>query len=373
MVALAGATAVALAGILAGTAAADPAVIPPPDNSITTAGSDTIQALGNQWSTDFNASTPTPANNFYSWDAFPGSATIVPKAGCASITRPNGSSAGIAAMNANATVVGPDGKTYNCLDTARSSRAFNSATDTGDVAVLFAHDAITWAANSGGNSVATLTPAQLTSIYKANAGSCVKWSDVGGTSTNAIVPVLPQISSGTRSTFLADLGLTTATVGSCVVNGNGQTVIEENEGTNCAFWTGTCPPNTTANPDVIYPFSVGSYICQADTGHCTNNVGAMQLKQINGVNPTVGSGATTTINGSFPAAFIRGLFIFTRYTGVLTAPIPDGTTSPGNINLRPFLGNGDSTGWICSTAGKADVSAQGFLPASTTCGQATHA
>jgi ABC-type phosphate transport system substrate-binding protein len=371
MVAMAGAAAVAFAGVLAGTAAADPAPIPPPDNSIVSVSGGTLQTLGGKWSTDYNATAP--AYPYYSFDAFPGSATIVPKAGCAPITRPDGANAGITQLNNNTAVVAPDGKTYYCIDSVLSDRAFNSATDTGDVAVLFGHDAITWAANSGGNSVASLTQAQLASIYQGNTGSCVKWSDVGGTSTNAIVPVLPQISSGTRSTFLADLGLTPATVGSCVVNGNGSQVIEENEGTNCAFWTGTCPPNTTANPDVIFPFSVGSYICQVDLGNCPNNTGAMQLKQINGISPTTGTGTSTTINGSFPPNFIRSLNVVTRYTGNQFLPIPDGTGT-GSIDLRPLLGDGTNTGWICGTQGQAEVSAHGFLPApSRNCGISTHA
>jgi hypothetical protein len=364
MVALAGAAAVALAGVLAGTAAADPPTTVP-DNAIVGVAAPTLQALADQWSADYNATNP--AVPLYFWDPT-GPSPIKPKPGCSFITRPDGANADIAALNQNATVVGPDGKTYYCIDLALVDRAFNSATDSADVFALFARDAITWAANSGGNSVANLTPAQLTSIYSANAGSCVKWSDVGGTSTNAIVPVLPQAGSGTGSTFLADLGITTP--GTCVVNADGSQLIEENQGTNCAFWTGTCPPNTTANPDVIVPFSVGSYICQVDLGRCTNNVGAMQLKQINGVNPTTGSGTSTTINPSFPPGFIRSLNAVTRYTGNAAGPIPDGTVT-GSINLRPLLGDGDSTGWICSTAAKADVSAHGFLPAAN-CGAVVH-
>lgn len=368
MVALAGAAAVALAGILAGTAAADPASTPA-DNSIVAVGSDTIQALANTFSTHYNATTP--ANNFYSWDAFPGSTTIVPKAGCTAINRPNGSSAGLNALNANTTIVS-GGKTYYCLDVARSSRAWNSATDGADVFVTIARDAITWSASgSSANAVATLTPAQLTSIYSANTGSCLKWSDVGGTSTNVIVPVLPQAGSGTRSQFLKNLGITT--VGTCVTNASGSTAIEENEGTNCAFWTGTCPPNTTANPDVIFPYSIGAYICQADLGHCpANSPGNLVLKQVNGLLPTSGTGTSTVINSGFYSSYFRNLYLATRYTGVTATPIPDGTGT-GSINLRPFLGDGDNTGWVCGATAQADVAAQGFLPpAGGLCGFPVH-
>ena len=42
----------------------------------------------------------------------------------------------------------------------------------------------------------------------------MEWVDVGGTSTNSIIPVLPQVGSGTRSRFLADIG--SPTLGTCV-------------------------------------------------------------------------------------------------------------------------------------------------------------
>jgi hypothetical protein len=157
-----------------------------------------------------------------------------------------------------------------------------------------------------------------------------------------------------------------------VANASSNQRIGENEGTNRVFWTGTCPPNTTANPDVLYPFSVGAYIYQVDLRNCPDVHDAMQLKQISGISPTTGTGIGTTINGSFPASFIRSLNLFTRYTGVSTAPIPDGTGT-GSINLRPLLGDGDNTGWICGATAQSDVSGHGFLPTpSATCGAATY-
>jgi hypothetical protein len=365
MLAIAGAAAVALAGVLAGTAAADPSSTPP-DNAIVGVAAPTLQVLADRWFTDYD--TANPVNPLYFWDGT-GPSPITPKGGCSPITRPNGANADITALNQNVTVVGPGGKTYYCIDLALVDRAFNPATDGADVFVLFAHDAITWAANKNGHSLPSLTPAQLASIYSANTGSCLKWSDVGGTSTNVIKPVLPQAGSGTRSQWLKDLGVTTP--GTCVINASGSQPIEENEGTNCVFWASPCPPNTTPDPDVIVPFSVGSYLCQVQ-GPCPNNVGDLELKQISGVNPTTGSGTSTTINPSFPPGFIRGLYAVTRYTGVSTAPIPDGTGT-GSINLRPLLGDGDNTGWICGTTAQSEVAAVKFLPTSSaTCGAATH-
>ena len=69
----------------------------------------------------------------------------------------------------------------------------------------------------------------------------MEWVDVGGTSTNSIIPILPQLGSGTRSRFLADIG--SPTVGSCVKTA------EENDPT---FLTTTTSPD-----DAIEPMSGG--------------------------------------------------------------------------------------------------------------------
>ena len=52
-----------------------------------------------------------------------------------------------------------------------------------------------------------LSAQQLKSIYTCTATT---WTSVGGTSADTIIPIIPQLGSGTRSTFLADIGLTTA-------------------------------------------------------------------------------------------------------------------------------------------------------------------
>jgi len=80
-----------------------------------------------QLSFDYNKSHSTGAK-LYSWDAVnPTSGAvgdpIVTKSGCTSVPRPNGSSAGILALIANAKT--SDGKHF-CIDFARSSRPRNS-------------------------------------------------------------------------------------------------------------------------------------------------------------------------------------------------------------------------------------------------------
>ena len=92
------------------------------------------------------------------------------------------------------------------------------------------------------NAVA-LSAAQLDYIYTANTGSCLTWNDttIGGASGDTIIPIIPQVGSGTRKTFLQDIGDTALTVGNCTVVG------EENDPTAMA---------STSNPaDAIEPIA----------------------------------------------------------------------------------------------------------------------
>jgi ABC-type phosphate transport system substrate-binding protein len=230
------ATATVTIGLAAGPALADPpSGTVPAHTSIVGVGSDTTMNVVNQISVDYDKTSAT--RKLYSWDAV-GSTTISTKTGCAAITRPNGSGAGISALKANAR---PSGDTIDfCVDFARSSRG----PQTGDGAtthlafVAYAKDAVTWSANSTTNATASLTTLQLRAIYSCNAALLgtgktgrVTWNEVGGTSASAVVPVIPQSSSGTRSFFLSKIGVTT--LGSCVVPTNN--TVEENEGTNAIF------------------------------------------------------------------------------------------------------------------------------------------
>ena len=366
---------VATATLVAGTGAAlaDPAS-PPPVTSIVAVGSDTTQFLGDQFSKDYNASSPAPTNPFYSWDAvnpttgLPGDTISSKNDPNCSMTRPNGSGAGIAQLQKK--VKTSNGVDY-CVDVARASRNIKSTDGAGITSVLFAKDLITWSANSTGNAVANLTSKDLTAIYECNASVIsstlsgpVTWKEVGGTSTDAIVPVLPQASSGTRAQWLSDIGVTT--LGTCVVNGsfNG-TSIEENEGTNAVF---TATGNPSGYKDVVFPFSAGDYVCQVYTKACPDQHGSLVLKQIDGKNPLT---TTHTINvtglSAFGATYIRGLYFVALNAG--TAAAPKVPTTP--IDLTKFLGQGNSTGWICSNAtAKADTAKFGFVVPSN-CGALT--
>jgi ABC-type phosphate transport system substrate-binding protein len=357
-------------------------------------GSDTITPLTDQLSSDYDnglaartkCGTKVPAKPYeYSWDAVnPVSGAIgdsIPeKTDCASIARPDGSSAGIAQLATfTKSSSGP-----LCTNFARSSRA-RGASDppfaTGGVAfVALAGDAVSWSHPAVNTAApATLTPAQLASIYTCQV---TNWNQVGG-GNQAIVPFLPQSGSGTLSFWLTALG--NITPGPCVSNVNN--TLEENEGTNSAL----------NNPGAIFIFSVGDWIAQSfHAPACTVKAtckanssgvvckkipgmdqfwcnisgkgtpqGAEVLGQISGVAPTTGSGTGTKINPAFPATFDRTLFDVVPFDPATTDHIPGASSPVGGLPLEGIFGH---SGFDCtSSTAKTDITNYGFVDLSS-CG-----
>jgi ABC-type phosphate transport system substrate-binding protein len=328
------ATAVAMA---APSALADPPRgVTPKSFDVVGVGSNTTEFVFDQFSFDYNRTHLRPHNAahpfIYSWDALATNALFRPKAGCAPITRAsaNGSSAGIKLLTTNP-----------CIDFARSSRARKSTDPLfkvgGVTFIKFARDAITYASRITGstNAPKNLSTIQLQKIYNCTART---WNQVGGKSHATILAILPQSSSGTRASFLSDIGVTTP--GACVFS---TPTLEENQGTDAVF----------NNPNAIVPFSIGKWIAQK---FHHNRFGApvdgfLGINSINGTRPTLGSGARTVINPRFSAPFFRFLYDVVRYSASTSDHIP--------ARLRPFFSKG---GWICtSSLGRAAVVAYGFL------------
>jgi phosphate transport system substrate-binding protein len=339
--------------------------VTPAETDVVGVGSDTIEYLLDQLSYDYNRSHAKHNAThpyLYSWDATNplngkvGQLTKI-KAGCSKIARPDGSSAGITALSANQKT--RDGKHF-CIDYARSSRA-RASTDPakakgGIEFVALARDAVAYATQKTSNAPTNLTTAQLAAIYNCTDTT---WTQVGGTSSATIQPFLPQTGSGTRSFFLAAIGV--ATPGSCV-----NSSVQENEGTNSLL---------VGNANAIVPYSIAKYIAQVDhSAKCgkkptskqnkfgCDEHGTMKLNSINGTKPTVGSGAGTTINPKFTAVFTRTVYDVVRYAPKTKDHIPG--------YLEPFFAakNAKVKGWACGTkAGQADVRNYGFL-ATSLCG-----
>src|SRR5215469_17444250 len=92
---------------VAGSALADPPRgVTPKETDVVGVGSDTTEFLGDQLAFDYNKSHTT-GPHLYSWDATNPTTgaigdNITTKSGCSAIPRPDGASAGITALIANA-------------------------------------------------------------------------------------------------------------------------------------------------------------------------------------------------------------------------------------------------------------------------------
>jgi ABC-type phosphate transport system substrate-binding protein len=376
---LAGAASVAAAAALvAGTvtsASADPIgnngkPVVPQSYDVVGVGSNTTEYVLDQISVDYNKTVKDHNANhpyFYSWDAVPpgvtapGNYKITPKGGCPSITRPNGSTAGLEALDENEF----DGKTgHYCIDFARSSSSRSSKAPklgSGGVEyVPFARDAVTWAtrktANGGTDAPKSLTLAQLKGIFTCKT---TNWDQVGG--KNAKIKVyLPQPGSGTLSFWEGVMGITT--LGSCVSQAP-----EENEGSNKVF----------DSAQAVFIFSIGSYVAQEyHSAACgkkpsasqnefgCNNTGYLGLDEISGIAPMT-SAKAPVINPKFPSEFYRTLYNILRWTSETPTHIYE--------RLEPFFDSSHAgvKGYLCSnsTAIKA-IEDYGFIPTSA-CGTLT--
>jgi ABC-type phosphate transport system substrate-binding protein len=225
------------------TADPDDTAFAPASTDLIGVGSDTsqhaIKLLADAW----NGSTPAPSYKIASFAATTaggptptdGSSTISLPGG-ASIARPNGSGAG-------------KGRLYGANDTAevdfaRSSSSLNSDEKAANLKQFpFAVDVLKTAVS---NNVASHAPASLTrdQLLKIYDGTFTTWDQVGGSTNDPIVPMIPQNGSGTRSFFLDQLKA--ANGGTAVVlAGTVQTVQEHDDS------------QVKGNPNAIAPFSAG--------------------------------------------------------------------------------------------------------------------
>nr|BFD92489.1 substrate-binding domain-containing protein [Kitasatospora sp. Xyl93] len=323
--------------VAGGTAVADPAPgVTPRAVDFVGVGSDTTQSVLNKLAADYNASlTTTTAPRVYSWDAIP-SGTITPKTGAATITRPNGSGAGINALNTY---------TSTTVDFARSSRGPQASDPTTDDFVALAKDAVAWAAPATGNAPANLSTANLKDIYTC---AVTTWNQIDPSLPNATIkPFLPQTNSGTRSFFLTTIGGGVAvTPGACVTSGT-----QENQGSDPAL----------ADANAVVPYSVAHYVGQVyyGQGSGADVQGPLTIRNVDGV---AGGPVDTT------AKTISSAFAATPYARVVYNVFRDADWT-SNATLRAVFGKG---GWICAN-GAADIKSFGFLPLSSfACGSVTH-
>jgi ABC-type phosphate transport system substrate-binding protein len=364
-------TMAAAAALVAGSvtaASADPIgnngkAVAPAYYDIVGVGSNTTEYVMDQFSVDYNKTISAKAHSpahpyFYSWDALPKGAVaasnsykIVPKTGCTTIIRPDGSSKGVSALDDNfvdrTITTGGKKAVYYCIDFARSSGGRSSSAPKigpgGVIYVAFAKDAITWAADSvkagGTDAPASLSTKQLKGIFDCKT---TNWDQVGG--KNAKIKVfLPQNGSGTLSTWLKFMGRTT--VPPCA-----NQAPEENEGTNAVF---------KKNPNAIFIYSIGAYVAQEFHSAACNATpkagqnefgcdytGYLSLGKIGGVAPI----AAKKINSAFPTSYWRTVYNVLRWV--------KGTPYNMATNVAPFFSR---TGFLCSAKAAPIVEAYGFV------------
>jgi ABC-type phosphate transport system substrate-binding protein len=374
---LAGSSAIAaMVALSAAPALADPpSGTTPGDTAVVGTGSDTTQYLMDQASLNYDATKPS--NPLYSFDAVNPNTlaigdTIVPKANCAGIPRPDGSSAGIDTLSGNTQ---PTGDTTNyCEDYGRSSRARESTDPpyaTGGVAfVQFAHDAITYAtrdkASGGSNAPESITQTELTGIYNC---TITNWDQLSPKGPNdKIKAYIPQSGSGTRSTWLTALGLTDP--GTCVsdlpTTADPGGALEENEGINKVF----------DNPNAIFPFSIGSYQSQLFRSPKCIKKGCLE---VSATKPPCTAGKTQNKFGCNETGYLALDLLGTGSTDVPLAlnasvAIKSGATTatvtlPTNGNALTWGVTGCS-GATCSVSGDT-LSLSGLSGAGTVTGTAT--
>ena len=218
------------------------------------------------------SSAATSSKQIVSWDAIPfgGSATapgcITPKYGAPAMDRPNGSSAGINALNAAINGTGwVNSVSTTCtvssvtigaanLDFARSSRGPNNTTTSNLTFVPFARDAVMYVYESNGpDDLHNLTTAQLASVY-TTANTTI------GATTVAVC--LPQAGSGTRSFWEGAIGVAD-NLATTAANANSCNALEEHGG-NSFHTAAQAYLAGGANRAMVFPFSVSQFVAQGN-------------------------------------------------------------------------------------------------------------
>lgn len=233
-------TAALTASAVALTAGSASAAVDPDDTTFTPVvadligvGSDTTQHALKLLADSWNAGSPAPSFKIATFAATGGGQITLPTA---AVNRPNGSGSGKAVLYGAGN--NPD------VDFARSSSAQSAGeTSAGLQSFPFALDTLTMVVSNSvpSNAPATLTTAQIVSIYK---GDITNWSQIDPARSGVIAPKTPQPGSGTRSFW--DSQLRALNGGVAVVYGASVVEVQEHD-----------DATIKSDPNAIAPFSVG--------------------------------------------------------------------------------------------------------------------
>jgi ABC-type phosphate transport system substrate-binding protein len=323
----------------------------PQANDVVGVGSDTAQfgveflADGDQ-NGDIGYNASNTSHRMASFDATgdaygttTASAMILLRANSVPILRPNGSGAGITALN-------KDTGSTETINFVRASRLPTSAEQGaaqtngwGGLHVYqFATDTLKVAVSNKvtTDAPAALTPTDLVNIYQ---GTYTTWGQVPGYAgpapTAAIKPFIPQAGSGTRNFFLADLKAANNNV-DVTLSSSVQTMQEHD------------PALIMSNADAVAPFSLGRFNL-LNTGY----LGATNKNSV----------AVLTGTGSYSNT--RGLYVIVRERDVAdtTAPVSlSGISFPfqvgGTKNWVQTLFAG-TTSWMGRSANASLINSAG--------------
>ncbi len=328
------------------------------DQQIIGVGSDTTENVMNAMAGFENGIWYTPvhgtSNNrtIVSWDATANGLTttcISTKTGGPSFNRPFGSGAGRAALIS--TLTGGTTSNTNCgagttsaggnISFARSSSASSVAPLTGGAAVgnlayvPFALDAISYGAyRASGTAVTDLSTTELNQIFSTAGGVDI----VRGANTTRIYGCGINPSSGTGTTWLSKIAVTTANTTFCdgLINPATSAAFgpsPENDG-QALVDRGNAAQLANAGSQVVIGFSAGNYIGKANlvaNGGMPSTVIIGSISNIaGGVQPVLGSGSNRTPN---PLYFVAS----NTFTRLLYNVFPDSVINSGNPNSFPDL------------------------------------
>ena len=355
---------------LAAPAGAGPTVLTGAKNSLGEAGSDTtyfmMQALSPAYNVDKTKNVdlndivtqipplnvaPFPAGTFvpgddidpsFLWDS---STVCLPSDATPGNTPPNGSSAGISAMDADTT-----GK----IDFARSSRGPNAGETSTKRFWAYALGAVDFVTFPGTHAPAAgITQQQLINIYTCNATTHLpiinNWSQVGGTA-GAIIKYIPQAGSGTRSFFQSKL-LNGNTIDANCDASHMSISLEEHDARGVT---------TASRPGAIYVYDWSKWMAQG-TGFEANLRNGASLGKLGTTSSNRQAPSATTVNTT------ASRFLGTRYVFnvVRTASHPAGYTNQlkdveNFIGVRAVANGGP--GLLCGGTLNPVIRLAGFVP-----------
>lgn len=293
--------------------------------------------------------------------------SVVLRAGASPVQRPNGGGAGITALEKDTAGEIDFARSPN-LPKAADQSAAQSNLGTKLYTVQFADDKQYIATASTTNAPAAgLTPAQLAGIYCSNAPKqFTKWTDVGGTSSDAIKPERPQDSAGVLKQFQAvlqtGLGGTACTWASDVVP------VQQND-----------PSTVAGNPDAIVPFPESRYkllstgyfpdpSSAAYTGNTANGPKGLTTSPLSAAGITLQVPGQNGVSANAYVADLPFYVIFRESDISSTTPWQPGSTLNWvktlfyNPAYDPTDPSGPPAPWIVSSAGQALLTSLGLTP-----------